>query len=152
MGSVHIKESRQLVLPLQTVLDAIVHFDFMTTQYLSRGEIVQAEFVPGSSLQSGLDVAVMSAEERVIEWRHFSLTDISTAIVNFCRSKRIPLPFSGTKSLSITAEGAAFQIENTVDLAPPAKPESDLSGRPLRYAKGYEPHALRPSSKTESLV
>lgn len=147
-----IKESRQLVLPLQTVLDAVVHFDRRAQGTLSRGEVVQAEFVRGTSLDSGLDVAVLSPDDRVIEWRHFSLVELGAAIINFCRSKRIPLPYAGTKSLSITEHGAAFTIETTVDVAPTAAVDSDLSGRPLRYARGYEPHALRPLSNTESFV
>ena len=147
-----IKESRQLVLPLQTVLDAVVHFDRRTHGVLSRGEVVQAEFVKGASLDSGLDVAVMTPDERVIEWRHFSIVELAAAIINFCRSKRIPLPYAGTKSLSITDQGAAFTIETTVDVDPPQKVEADLSGRPLRYARGYEPHALHPASRTESCV
>lgn len=147
-----IKESRQLVLPLQTVLDAVVNFDRKSNGTLSRGEVVQAEFVPGTSLESGLDVAVLSPEDEVIEWRHFTLGDLAAAIINFCRAKRIPLPIAGTKSLSITEQGAAFSIETTVDLASRPKVDADLSGRPLRYAKGYEPYALHPTSHTESLV
>jgi hypothetical protein len=152
MGAVAIKESRQLVLPLQTVLDAVVHFDRRSHGTLSRGEVVQAEFVRGSSLDSGLDVAVLTPDDRVIEWRHFTIVELAAAIINFCRSKRIPLPYAGTKSLSITDQGAAFSIETTVEVAPPEKIDADLSGRPLRYAKGYEPHALHPVSQTESLV
>jgi len=149
---VTIKESRQLVLPLQTVLDAVVQLDRKSHGSLSRGEVVQAEFVPGTSLESGLDVAVLTPDERVIEWRHFTIRELADAIINFCRSKRIPLPYAGTKSLSITEHGAAFQIETTVDLAPPRKVDADLAGRPLRYARGYEPHALHPTSQTEALV
>ena len=147
-----IKESRQLVLPLQTVLDAVVHFDRRVHGTLSRGEVVQAEFVKGASLDSGLDVAVLTPDERIIEWRHFSSLELAAAIINFCRLKRIPLPYAGTKSLSITDQGAAFTIETTVDVDPPRTVEADLSGRPLRYARGYEPHALQPASRTESLV
>ncbi|HTU67926.1 MAG TPA: hypothetical protein VMF52_18400 [Steroidobacteraceae bacterium] len=147
-----IKESRQLVLPLQTVLDAVVTFDRKSNGSLSRGDVVQAEFVPGTTLEAGLDVAVLAADEQVIEWRHFSIVDLAAAIISFCRSKRIPLPYAGTKSLSITEQGAAFQIETTVNVASPSKLDADLSGRPLRYAKGYEPYALRPVSQTESCV
>jgi hypothetical protein len=152
MSAVTIKESRQLVLPLQTVLDAVVHFDRRSHGTLSRGEVVQAEFVPGTSLDSGLDVAVLTPDDRIIEWRHFSVVELAAAIINFCRSKRIPLPYAGTKSLSITDQGAAFSIETTVEVESPKFVDADLSGRPLTYAKGYEPHALHPASRTESLV
>ena len=147
-----IKESRQLVLPLQTVLDAVVQFDRRAHGALSRGEVVQAEFVRGSSLDSGLDVAVLTPDDRIIEWRHFSIVELAAAIINFCRSRRIPLPYAGTKSLQITDQGAAFTIETTLDVEPLRKVDADLSGRPLRYARGYEPHALHPAMRTESLV
>jgi hypothetical protein len=152
MSAVTIKESRQLVLPLQTVLDAVVYFDRRAHGTLSRGEVVQAEFVRGSSLDAGLDVAVLTPDERIIEWRHFTIVELAAAIIHFCRSKRIPLPYAGTKSLAITEQGAAFTIETTVDVEPPAKVDADLSGRPLRYARGYEPYALQPASRTESCV
>jgi hypothetical protein len=95
---------------------------------------------------------VLSADDRTIEWRHFGIAELAAAIIDFCRSKRIPLPYAGTKSLSITEQGAAFSIETTLDAASPAAVEADLAGRPLRYAKGYEPHALHPASRTESRV
>src|SRR3954469_23660426 len=119
MAAVTIKESRQLVLPLQTVLDAVVHFDRRSHGTLSRGNVVQAEFVRGSSLDSGLDVAVLTPDDRVIEWRHFSMVELAAAIIHFCRATRIPLPYAGNKSLTITDQGAAFTIETTVDVAPP---------------------------------
>ena len=152
MSAVTIKESRQLVLPLQTVLDAVVSFDRRSHGTLSRGEVVQAEFIPGTSLDAGLDVAVLTPDDRIIEWRHFSIVELAAAIISFCRSKRIPLPYAGTKSLSITEPGAAFSIETTVEVEPPRGVAADLAGRPLRYAKGYEPHALHPATRTESLV
>src|SRR5262245_32412850 len=136
MSAMTIKESRQLVLPLQTVLDAVVQFDRRAHGTLSRGEVVQAEFVRGSSLASGLGVAVMTPDERIIEWRHFTIVELAAAIISFCRSRRIPLPYAGTKSLSITEQGAAFSIETEVKVAPHSKLDADLAGRPLRYAKG----------------
>jgi hypothetical protein len=95
-----------------------------------------------------MDVAVRSPEDRVIEWRHFGVLELAAALIDYCRAKRIPLPYAGEKSLEITSGGAAFSIRNTVSVDPRAKLEADLSGRPLRYAKGYEPHALTPSSSS----
>jgi len=62
------------------------------------------------------------------------------------------LPYSGVKSLQITREGIAFHIENTVSIARRPAPQSDLSGKSLRYAKGYEPHAISPNSQNETCV
>ena len=146
MSAATIKETRHLVLPLQTVLDAVMQFDRRAHGPLSRGEVVQAELVHGTRENDGMDVAVRNPDDRVIEWRHFNVQELAAAIISYCRSKRIPLPYAGEKSLSITSQGASFSIQNTVSVEQRAKVEADLSGRPLRYAKGYEPYALTPPS------
>jgi hypothetical protein len=146
MSAVSIKETRHLVFGLPTVLDAVLQSDRRAHGPLSRGEIVQAELVHGTRGRDGMDVAVRGHDDRVIEWRHYGVTELAAALINYCRAKRIPLPYAGEKSLAITSQGASFSIQNTVNVDPRAKVEADLSGRPLRYAKGYEPHALTPSS------
>lgn len=146
-----IRETRQLVLPLQTVLDAVVQFDRRSHGTLARGEVVEAQFVQDGT-QGGMDVAVLMPDDAVIEWRHFGIDELAAAIINFCRAKRIPLPYAGAKSLSITQQGAAFSIENTVNVGPAPPPREDLSGRPLRYAKGYEPHALDVTTRSRIAV
>jgi len=151
MSEATIRETRQIVLPLQTVLQAVVQFDRRSHGSLSRGEVVQAEFAAGSAA-GGMDVAVLVPDESVIEWRHFDMDELSAAIISFCRSKKIPLPYAGAKSLSISKEGAAFSIENTVNVTPLAKSPTDVAGRTLRYAKGYDPHALTPTVSKEIYV
>ncbi len=56
------------------------------------------------------------------------------------------------KSLTLGKEGITFRIENRVSVAKHSDRQTDLSGQPLRYAKGYEPHAIIPTSKTEAFV
>ncbi len=146
-----IRETRQLVLPLQTVLDAVVQFDRRSHGSLSRGEVLEAQFAPEGN-ENGMDVAVLMPDDEVIEWRHFNADELAAAIISFCRAKRIPLPYAGAKSLSITKQGAEFSIENTVDVGAPPVPRADLSGRPLTYAKGYEPHALEATTRTRTAV
>lgn len=151
MSAATIRETRQIMLPLQTVLDAVLQFDAHREGTLSRGAVVQAEFVTDVK-DLGMHVAVLNPEDQAIEWRTFSLEELATAIIAFCRSKRIPLPFAGAKSLAITKEGASFQIENEVQVGRNAPVGADLSGRPLRYARGYEPHALTPLSRNKVAI
>ncbi len=152
MSGATIKETRHLVLPLQTVLDAVVHFDRRNHGVLLQGEPLQAEFVCGAARDEGLNVAVRSSNDDSIEWRHLNTDDLSRAIISYCRSRRIPLPFAAEKTLSITEHGAALAIENTVDLSRQRAVSTDLSGQPLRYARGYEPHAIVPTSSSEVCV
>src|SRR5689334_17772713 len=152
MSAMTIKESRQLILPLQTVVDAVLQLERRANGVLADAELVQAEFVHGNPRDEGLDVAVRSREHDFIEWRHFDLDDLARAVIAFFRAQRIPLPFGGTKTLSIGKHGLSLSIENTVNLKPRGELAADLAGRPLRYAKGYEPYALQPVSRTESCV
>jgi hypothetical protein len=150
MSGVTIKETRHLVLPLQTVLDAVVHYDRRNHGELLGGEPMEAEFVRGMAREEGLNVAVRN--DNTIEWRHLGTDDLSRAIISYCRSRRIPLPLAAEKRLTITEQGAALAIENTVNLTRLAAVETDLSGRPLRYARGYEPNAILPTSRNEVCV
>jgi hypothetical protein len=150
MSGVTIKETRHLVLPLQTVLDAVVHYDRRNHGELLGGEPMEAEFVRGMAREEGLNVAVRN--DNTIEWRHLSTDELSRAIISYCRSRRIPLPLAAEKRLTITEQGAALAIENTVNLTRMSAVETDLSGRPLRYARGYEPNAILPTSRNEVCV
>lgn len=152
MSAVTIKETRHLLLPLQTVLEAVVQYDRRNHGSLLGGEAMQAEFVQGTPREQGLSVAVRQADAEAIEWKHLDVHDLSRAIINYCRTRRIPLPYAAEKTVSITEQGAALAIENTLSLARKNNIDTDISGKPLRYAKGYEPHAILPSSRSEVCV
>src|SRR5215510_9075719 len=134
-------------MPLETVLEALLHFDGRSQGPLSRGDVLQAEMVHDLEHGDGIDVAVRSVPAQVVDWHHFDFAAIAAAIISYCRSKPIPLPYSGVKSLELTRDGIAFNIENTVNITRRAAPGEDIHGRPLRYARGYEPHAISPNSQ-----
>jgi hypothetical protein len=151
VASLTIQESRKLAMPLDTVIEALVHFDGKSHGPLSRGEVLQAELVRNHLQGDGIDIAVRSGAQHIVEWHHFNFSTIAAAIISYCRSRRIPLPYSGVKSLELTREGVTFHIENTVSIARRPAVRADLSGT-LRYAKGYEPHAISPNSQNEVCV
>jgi hypothetical protein len=152
VAALTIKESRKLVMPLDTVLEALLHFDSKSHGPLSRGQVLQAEFVRDAAHGDGIDVAVRSTDAHIVDWHHFNFATIAAAIISYCRSKRIPLPYAGVKSLELTPDGVAFHIENTVSIARRPALREDLSGQTLKYAKGYEPHAISPSGQNETYV
>jgi hypothetical protein len=117
VAALTIKESRKLVLPLDTVLEALLHFDGKSHGPLSRGDVLQAEMVKDDVQGDGIDVAVRTGVNHIVDWHHFNFSSIAAAIISYCRSKRIPLPYSGVKSLELTREGIAFNIENTVSIS-----------------------------------
>lgn len=151
MSAVTIKESRRLLLPLDTVLEALVHFDRRSNGPLSRGDVLQADFVNDISSGDAIEVAVRMPGND-IEWRGFNFDAISAAIISYCRAKKIPLPLSGVKSIELTKEGVTFSIENSVNIAQRPEVRADIAGRPLRYAKGYEPHSIVPSGEEVAFV
>ena len=152
VAALTIKETRKLVLPLDTVVEALLHFDGKSHGPLSRGDVLQAEMVKDDVQGDGIEVAVRTGVNHIVDWHHFNFSSIAAAIISYCRSKRIPLPYSGVKSLEVTREGIAFHIENTVSIARRPALREDLSGQSLRYAKGYEPHAIQPSTQNETYV
>jgi len=139
-------------MPLDTVLEALLHFDGKSHGPLSRGEVLQAEWVRNAGGGAGIDVAVRSGTAQIVDWHRFDFSSIAAAIISYCRYKRIPLPYSGVKSLELTREGIAFHIENTVNIFRKPAVREDLSGQSLRYAKGYEPHAISPNSQNDVYV
>ena len=147
MSAVTIKESRRLLLPLDTVLEALVHFDRRSNGPLSRGDVLQADFVNDQLNGDAIEVAVRMPGTTDIEWRRFDFGVIAAAIISYCRAKRIPLPLSGVKSIALTQEGISFSIENQVNIAQRPEVRADIAGRPIQYAKGYEPHSIRPSGE-----
>ncbi len=152
VAALTIKESRKLVLPLDTVIEALVHFDGKSHGPLSRGDVLQAEMVRDDVNGDGVEVAVRSTGAHIVDWHRFNFSSIAAAIISYCRTKRIPLPYSGVKSLELTREGIAFHIENTVSILRKPALREDLSGQSLRYAKGYEPHAIRPSGEKDLYI
>jgi hypothetical protein len=148
MSGLTIKESRRLVLPLDTVLEALLDLDRRANGPLSRADILEAKWVVEGA-EGGIEIAVRAEGDDAVEWQRFGFPRIGAAIIAYCRAKHIPLPYSGVKSLELTGEGIAFIIENTVSLAESPRPRTDLSGQPQRYAKGYEPTANTSTSRRE---
>jgi hypothetical protein len=152
VASFTIQESRRLVMPLDTVIEALLHFDAKSHGPLSRGEVLQAEVIRDMRYGDRIDIAVRSGAENVVDWVPFNFLTIAAAIISYCRSKRIPLPYSGVKSLEVLPDGIAFHIENTVSIARRPALREDITGQSLRYAKGYEPHAIMPTTEKETYV
>ena len=61
MSAVTISETRNLVLPLDTVLEALVQFDRKGDGVLMHGEVLQARIMSGSKRGDGIDVALRNA-------------------------------------------------------------------------------------------
>lgn len=114
MAKVSIHEARRLVLPLETVVDAVLQLDRDRAGALSLGTILEA--LVESEPDPGLLLAVRLQGSEAVERRKFALPMIAAAIINYCWQSRIPLPRQGTKTLAVVPEGFAFTIETTLQV------------------------------------
>ena len=113
MAKVSIHEIRRLVLPLDTVIDALLQLDRDRAGELARATLVAANVERGA--EEGLVLSVRFSSDQV-EQRRFALPVIAAAIINYCYQSRIPLPRHGAKKLEIVPEGFAFTIESALQL------------------------------------
>lgn len=130
MAKVSIHEVRRLVLPLETVVDAVQQLDRDRAGALSVGTIIEAQME--SEPEPGLVLWVRSPGSGAVESRKLALPMIAAAIINYCWQSRIPLPRQGTKTLEIVPEGFAFTIETTLQV--PRRHDA-LPVRPARKAE-----------------
>jgi len=114
MAKVSIHEVRRLVLPVETIVDAVLQFDRDRSGELVGATLVAAAVEPG--LEGGLSLSLRLAGQADPVERRFALPMIAAAIINYCYQSRIPLPRSGAKKLEIVPEGFAFTIESSVQL------------------------------------
>lgn len=105
---------RRLVLPIETVVDALLQFDRDRAGTLSWGVVLDATIE--SQPTPGLQLVLKSRRSGAVESRFFALPAIAAAIINYCRQSRIPLPRNGDKTLEIVPEGFAFCIRTTLNV------------------------------------
>jgi hypothetical protein len=107
-------ETRRLVLPLETVVDAILELDRERGGRLARSSIRDARIEAGEDpalLLETLHPDALSPERR----RH-SLPAIAAAVIHYCWKSKIPLPRNWTKSIEIVPEGFALSLHGTVEV------------------------------------
>jgi hypothetical protein len=129
MASLTISESRRLVIPLETAVDAVLQLDWEHGGRLADLTLTEVRVEAGDP--PGLLLYVQRADAVTPEMRRFSLPAVAAAIISLCRRNKIPLPHSWPKKLDIIPEGFALSVEGTVQLhrlhgplPPPKGPES----------------------------
>jgi len=123
MTTLKINETRRIVLPIETVVEAVLQFDRDRAGTLWRGSVLDASIE--SQPVPGLLLSVRLSGSENIE-RTFGLPAIAAAIINYCRLAKIPLPRQGKKTIEPVPEGFAFCIETTVNMP---RLHSGLRGR-----------------------
>jgi hypothetical protein len=113
MTTLTINEMRRMVLPIETVVEAVLQFDRDSAGTLWQGTVLDARIE--SQPVPGLVLSLRLRGSESIE-RTFGLPAIAAAIINYCRQARIPLPRHGKKTLELVPEGFAFCIQTTISM------------------------------------
>jgi hypothetical protein len=110
---VPIYESRRLLLPIETALDAAIEFDRQQGGSLWQNDVTETRLVSG---RDPMLVVTTQAPGQAPERRQFDLPTLAAAIIHYCVRARIPLPRQGRKSIEISQEGVTFSLDTTVKL------------------------------------
>lgn len=111
MATFSVQETRRLILPLEAVVEAVLHFDRDSGGKLFHGTIVEATLESTPALT--LSLTMQPSKSHELEHRRFNLAAIAAAIIHYCRQSKIPLPRGGQKTLEAVPEGLAFCIHTT---------------------------------------
>ena len=107
-------ETRRLVLPLETVVDAILELDRERGGRLTLSSIRDARIEEGES--PALVLETLNADALSPERPRYSLPAIAAAVIHYCWKNKVPLPRNWTKSIEIVPEGFALSLHGTVEL------------------------------------
>ena len=114
MPKVLINETRRLVLPLETVVDALLELDRERGGRLALTTVVAARVETGEN--AGVILETLHPDALEPERRRYPLAAIAAAVIHYCWKSRVPLPRNWTKTIEIVPEGFALSLHGTVEL------------------------------------
>src|SRR5580698_8895340 len=116
MAKVRIQEIRKLLLPVETVVDAILELDRSHGGALASAKLLEVRVETGA--EPGLSLVLMqgSGSAAAVVEKHFTLPAVAAAAIHYCFRARIPLPRQGTKSIEVTPEGYQLTIQTITEV------------------------------------
>jgi hypothetical protein len=114
MATIHIRESRRIVLPLEAAVDAVLQLDWEHGGWLAEAPMTEARVEAGESPR--LVLCFKRADSLEPETREYSLPAVAAAIVHLCVKARIPLP-RWQKRIAVVPEGFELILEGTVEIS-----------------------------------
>jgi hypothetical protein len=131
MSTVLIHESRRLVFPLDTVVDAVIALEKEHGRWPAQAKITSVKL----SRSSGLTVVLAAAPKMPPDERRYSQATIAAAVIRYCLRMRVPMPRNATKSVQIAAEGFELALETKLFLQRQhAEPPADASVNTVQVA------------------
>ncbi len=116
MAKVRVQELRKLLLPIETVVDAVLELDRSHGGTLAIGKLMEARVETGA--QPGLTLVVIqgSGGSAAATQKHYTLPAVAAAVIHYCFRARIPLPRQATKSIEVVPEGFQLTIQTTTEV------------------------------------
>ena len=116
MAKVLIQELRKLLLPIETVVDAVLELDRSHGGTLAIGTLTEVRVETGA--QPGLTLVVVqgSGGAAAAVQKHYTLPAVAAAVIHYCFRARIPLPRQGTKSIEVVPEGFQLTIQHVTEV------------------------------------
>lgn len=117
MANTLIHESRRLLLPFDTVVDALIELDIKHGRWPANAALVEVTVHDGEDDRSrSVVLSVRPPNQATVVERTYTLPLIAAAIVNYCLTMRVPMPRSSSKTIQFLPEGIALLLENTLML------------------------------------
>lgn len=128
MANTLIHESRRLLLPFDTVVDALIDLEIKHGRWPTNATLADVTVHDGEDDRArSVVLSVRVPNSPAVVERTYTLPLIAAAIVNYCLTMRVPMPRSSSKTIQFLPEGIALLLENTLMLqrrhleAPPVK-------------------------------
>ena len=116
MAKVRIQEVRKLLLPVETVVDAILELDRSHGGTLANATLTEVRVETGADSGLSLLIAHGSGTAATTLEKRFTLAAIAAAAIHYCFRARIPLPRQATKSIEVTREGFQLTIQTVTEV------------------------------------
>lgn len=149
MANTLIHESRRLLLPFDTVVDALIELEIKHGRWPTETALVEVTMHDGDDDSArSIVLSVRPPRQEALVQRTYTLPIIAAAIVNYCLTMRVPMPRSSTKTIQILPDGIVLQLENTLMLqrrhaeAPPVRVLSPRAGEAPPEAQEADSEAL----------
>jgi hypothetical protein len=161
MAKVRIQEVRKLLLPVETVVDAILELDRSHGGALANAKLTEVRIETGADPGLSLLLAPGSGNAATTLEKRFTLAAVAAAAIHYCFRARIPLPRQATKSIEVTPEGFQLTIQTVTEVLrlhgevpKVSHVERAAAAGPAHEAIGdaalYDPTATEPGTSTTS--
>ena len=135
MSTLRIHETRRLMVPLETAVDAVLELDQSRTGELSGARLHSARVLGLDEDDGpGLEVVVQKTEyygkPLGLHRSLYPLSAVAAALLRYCIKSRIPVPRRAEKSIEVVADGFVLTLQISNDLVrmhgalPDARPDT----------------------------